>query len=433
MMKKKKVCIVSYNFPPYIESLGGGIRAITMAEFFLREGFEVHVIASKGFFFSYFGYEEELHRIRTHYVWNPVNKFFQKGFKKTEGYDVDKPCAPVGWKDKIKRLVFKLRVAVEHFFVPDVGICALILFYFRLSNLIKHHSIDNVIITSPPHSMQLLCLLIKRGSRGNSVNVISDYRDSWNMTGIFAKKFWPLKVVSVHLEKAVLRRCDHFTYVSEAMLDKIQTGMNMRMDKKAHLVMNGFSEMPVLKEENVKCEKTHFLKIGYFGSICDLPESFRNISPILDALDEYSNELPGLQFHFFGLCTLKHHNIKDYPTVHLHPFLPHRSALLAMQEMDFLMVFHSQPVGADEVMTGKLFEYISVKKPIVCIGPNPMAAKDLIDKYGIGITIDIQDKRSIKEALLSLKSLARQDFYQSMDVAMFHRDNQYRTMLSFVL
>ena len=43
------------------------------------------------------------------------------------------------------------------------------------------------------------------------------------------------------------------------------------------------------------------------------------------------------------------------------------NALKKMLEMDYLLIVHTEAITATEVLTGKLFDYIFVGKPIIVI------------------------------------------------------------------
>lgn len=425
----KKILIICYNFLPYYETIGGVIRVLSLADFLFRNGFEVYILTSRGYFFSYFGHEDELRRYHIIYIDNWVNMVFQKGLKK----NVIKQATRSKLKNQIwsiiKNVLSRTRFFIEQLLPPDIGVLKIVSFYQIAKRIIRDNGISVVFISSPPHSMQLVGLLLKKFNNYNRPTIITDYRDSWNTTRIYARNTAVANWINRILERKVLLACDYFTFISEPMLTKAEVFFGINLRKKSHLVMNGFSEAINVK----KYEPSNALSIsiGYFGSIGDLPNSHRNISSLLNVLSENFKELSFLNFHFYGMLIIKFHNLKDYPMLHYHGSIDHRLAVSAMSNMDFLMIVHSEKNGADEVITGKLFEYISVKKPIICIGPTPMAAKQLIEKYGIGVTIDIENQKDIAEKLLSLRAIST-NFYENVDISQFHRDNQYKKIINLL-
>ena len=60
-----------------------------------------------------------------------------------------------------------------------------------------------------------------------------------------------------------------------------------------------------------------------------------------------------------------------------------------MLEMDFLMLIHTEEETSEEVLTGKLFDYIYVRKPIIVISIGNTEAGELVKKNKIGFNFDL--------------------------------------------
>jgi len=424
--KNEEVLIIVKNFIPYYPTIGGIMRVLTMCEFFLSRNYKVHVIASQGYFFGYFGYEDLLKRIKVTYIEDKWNEKQSKGFynnlknKQTNKKGYGKLFS---YYLKLRRKVFK------NILIPDIGILVIPKFYSEAKKIIPDNNIKNVIISSPPHSMQLVGLRLKKHFKRN-LNLIVDYRDSWNTTNIFRKDYQIFQLISEYQEKKVLKMADYFTFISRPMLDKVEKKYRLDLKDKSRLIMNGYRNLNISDVQvNYSDQK---IRIGYFGIVSDDSSSYRNITSLFEVVSENPEIFKDIEFHFYGVIRVQNRDIVDNKVFFIHESLPHKDALNEMKKMDFLMTVHSDPASSDEVITGKFFEYIATQKPILCLSPENMEAKRLIDQYGIGITIDIQNKTEIVEKFKKLKTFKNYDFYSHVDVNVFRRDKQYKKFLDIL-
>jgi len=250
----KKVLVIARDFIPYIENLGGALRAIKMAEYFIENGIEVFVLAAKGVELGYYGYEDILKKVKVLYV--SVAWQFDRNavYRRHDSNGVERPL-PYQIAKKLNRDMRK------EVFVPDLGILFVNRYVNQAISLIKQYDIKNVIVSSPPHSTQVIGLKLKQ-RMGDQIRLIVDYRDSWNNIGIFRKKNWILRKLSERLEKKVLAAADKFTYQSPPVLKKINERF-MNITDKSLLVMNGFDRRMKRGAGSVS-KKDGPLKIGYF-------------------------------------------------------------------------------------------------------------------------------------------------------------------------
>jgi hypothetical protein len=409
----KKVLLITRDFIPFTESLGGLIRVLTLADYLFRNGFQVFILTSRGYEHGYFGYEEEIKRYSVVYI-NDMLKY-------NKDKNAKRHIKGNTWKS---RLMDHFRAFVRQTIVPDKHIILVRSYFSAAVGIIRENGIKNLIISSPPFSLQITGYFLKR-KFGSEIMFLSDYRDSWNTTAIHSPNNPVSRCVSRWLERKILRICDNFTYVSEPILLKIKNRLYDGIEPKSRLVMNGFSkEIPFTKKNKLSAK----IVIGYFGSISDSSTSFRNMSNLFGALKLQAFRNTAVEFHFYGAVELKRHDLANYPNIKYSGVVSHKEAIEKMMECDYLLIVHSESRGSDEVVTGKFFEYVATRTPILCLGPLDMEANRLIKKYGIGMSIDIGSVTAIVEGLNNLKPMYDSKFLD-MDISIFHRDNQYANML----
>ena len=164
---------------PYYQSLGGVLRVLKTSGFLHEKGFEIFILSAKGLNISYFGYEDFLKNYNLHYF-NDLLKIVENKvyLNSLDSQGVDAKKSDI--KLKIKKIV-------SYFMLPDQTVLSVKNAYKAAKKLIEQHEIENVIISSPPQSMLLAGLRLKKRF-ANKINMIVDYRDSWNTTDIFRKK-----------------------------------------------------------------------------------------------------------------------------------------------------------------------------------------------------------------------------------------------------
>ncbi|PKP57616.1 MAG: hypothetical protein CVT88_08660, partial [Candidatus Altiarchaeales archaeon HGW-Altiarchaeales-1] len=333
---KKKVLIIIRQFIPYSLSIGNCMRVIKMAEFFAQNDIEVFILSGKGQKISYFGYEKLIKEVCVTYV-PDILHFYLTSMSNSLHENKSDTCNAKK-TNVIKRVTANFikyfQGFVNEIFVPDVFVCTNYSYYKKASEIIENEKIENIIISSPQHSIQLIGLLLKR-KYGDKINLIVDYRDSWNMTGIFKKKLYPFQIINEYLEKKVLKNMDHFTYALPLTLNKINEKY-FDITKKSLLVMNGYDDKMNVSGNFNHNNKNDVLTIGHFGSISDDSSSFRNPELFFKALLKFNRKI---KLCFYGGVTIsKKWQDKMQGIIEIGENLSHIEALKMMQKMDVLLV-----------------------------------------------------------------------------------------------
>ncbi|MEW5991537.1 MAG: glycosyltransferase [Chloroflexota bacterium] len=103
--------------------------------------------------------------------------------------------------------------------------------------------------------------------------------------------------------------------------------------------------------------------------------------------------------------------------------VPHRAAIERMQQADVLVLLLRE-VEVPEMLTGKLFEYVAARRPILAIS-GPCAATELITRLGVGGAVD--PKGNADDTLTRVVSLARDPAFRGApegEIALFDRRAQ---------
>jgi len=419
------VLIISREFIPYASSFGGVVRMVKLADYLVSNNFQVYTLSGKGGQPNYYGYESVVDKINCYYVTDKM-----QDVRRSSSFGAN------GLFQKIKFNVLKnIRKAVEMVLVPDLGVLYVPAFFRSAINLIKKYRIKNIIVTSPVPSNLLVGYFLKIYFK-DEINFIIDYRDSWNTTAIFKKNIKVISWISSRLEKKVLSSCDHFVYVTPAILDKVTTeimGDDILLAKSS-LIRNGYDGAMLRAYENLAFIENECLTIGYFGAIDDRPNSFRNPKKFLEAFESASQKLK-LKICFFGKVNIgKEWNDRLGDNMIICGNLNHSEAMKKMNEMDVLLVIHTEEEGADEVMPGKIYEYITTGKPLLSIGPHNLEVSKFVNSNRLGYTSE-NEVLSIEKTLLEIHSdwlSSNMKAYDSSLIKQYDRSVQYKSFLNIL-
>jgi hypothetical protein len=368
-MHQKSVLIVTYGFPPHIKSLGGAIRMLKLAEYLQNSGCKVQVLCARTPHFDTFGYDELLKSLCVTYVDDPVAMAGARYFTPGQPGVARSPS----WRDVLKA---RLKRIVIEGLTPDTGMLAVRRMRRAALDIARNDPQLTVITSGPPHSTHLVGSWLKQ--RVPSVHWIVDYRDSWNGSSLFRKQNAVLQKFNERFERKVLRQCDTFTYISQPMLGKAVRHGTPSLQHKAHLIANGF-DASILQQFPDKPHREGPLRLGYFGAIDDGAGSYRNP----DCLFKIVEQMPetAIRMEFYGAINISSAwQQRLGERLFIGSRLSHREVFKKMAEMDALLLLHTQEDGADEVVTGKVFEYVASRLPIVSIGPAGMAVNKLLSE-----------------------------------------------------
>ena len=265
----------------------------------------------------------------------------------------------------------------------------------------KNQTWDVVISTAGPYSAHIIGYLLKK--KLIATRWIADYRDTWSDNYIYPGIF-PFNIFEKILEKKLLKKSDLITTVSDPF--KIQ--FEKKIPGKTILtVHNGFDpEDFYLIDPNFAFENNRKYRIVHTGS---LYLDHRDPTPLFQAIKELSDDLSTsqildkLEVLFVGL---NHANLEQLiikydvdKWVKCKNIVSRNKALAMQRDAHLLLFLPWNDPKIDGVLTGKIFEYLYSKTPIISIGCNFVeASQELIFKMGAGKSYTSIKK--IKEFLL---------------------------------
>lgn len=276
-----------------------------------------------------------------------------------------------------------------NFFIPDARKGWNKFAFKKAVELILEHNIKTVITTSPPHSSQLVGLKIK-----NKLNVkwIADLRDPW--TDIYYyKELLHTKIaknIDSKLEKKVLEKADYLITVSDDIKRIFSDKIKLKNNNKIKVIPNGFDH----SDFNKIVENEKKFTITYTGTISDIYDisSFIKVVSSIKFNDD-------IIIRFVGSITqnikndLQNSNFSN--NIEFIDFQPHNKSIEFLLKSNMLLLAIPKIKNNKGILTGKLFEYLASKKPIINIGPIDGDAAKIIDECKAGNTFDYNDTENL--------------------------------------
>ncbi len=284
-------------------------------------------------------------------------------------------------------------------FIPDPRRGWNIKTYKKAVELIKELEIDTVITTSPPHSTQLIGLKLKKRLK---IKWIADLRDPWTDIYYYSQfMHTPIaKAIDKNYERNVLEKADHIIVVSKGMKKGFFSKTDINISRKITVIPNGFDLEDFQINEAIDADK--YFNILYTGTITSL----YGVGILIDALSEIKEQNPQIRLKFVGTAdrdirNLVHMNKLESITTFI-PYMVHGDLIAHLRNASVLLLCIPDMEKNEGIITGKLFEYLAARRPILCIGPVEGDAAAIINENEAGKVFGYDDKKGITDFLLAV-------------------------------
>jgi len=262
--------------------------------------------------------------------------------------------------------------------------------------------VDAILSTVPPVSCHLIARRAKDILR---CAWVADFRDLWTQN-----HYYPYgavrRFVEERLERKTLRAADALVTVSAPLADLLR---ERYQSQPIHCISNGFDpdEFPLGSCEPVKC-----FSITYTGSFYQGKRSPELLFTVIaDLLREGVLPRTAVQLHFYGpgdpwlLALIERYKLKDVATYHGQ--VPRSVSLRAQRASQLLLLPRWDNAKEAGVYTGKVFEYLGARRPIIALGGPPGVVPDLLreTKAGVHVTAKAQLRAFLLEAYAAFQRL----------------------------
>ncbi len=256
--------------------------------------------------------------------------------------------------------------------------------------------------TGPPFSTMVAAMRVHHRT---GLPLILDFRDDW--TG-FNSRFRSRKPVRQAREEALERQCLEAASAVVSVTPGIVEALRQRRPEglppeRFHLLPNGFDPAHFEGPTTTRPAGAPF-RIVHAGSLY----STRSPQPFLEGLRRWLSASPPerrdqVRVRFLGRIDPNLEPLLKAPdlqgVVETIPFLPHAQALDQVREADLLLLIVDQVDRADQIYTGKVFEYLGSGRPILALVPPESPLAGLLVESGLGLLAPPRAPEGIAVAL----------------------------------
>jgi len=259
----------------------------------------------------------------------------------------------------------------------------------KAGELIKTHGIETIITTSPPHSTQLIGLDLKKK---HGVKWVADMRDPWTkiyyVSELLQTKWAQNK--NANLERTVLENADSVITVSQSLASEFCELAPRLKPESIEVISNGFDEDDF--QLDVPLDKQ--FTVGYMGTITQQYD----ITGLLKAVASIEDDVA---FRFIGDAPTQIRNqIDEVSTItEFTGYLNHNKAIEKVASSSVLLLVIPKIESNKGILTGKMFEYLALKRPILGIGPVDGDAAAILKETGAGKMFNYADEIGIRQFL----------------------------------
>lgn len=342
-------------------------------------------------------------------IFEPNNLLSFFGKKKTESAGFLNPNP--SFFEKI------LQYIRANYFIPDARKFWIKPSVNYLKEYISKNNIDAIITTGPPHSMHLIGLKLKQQL---GINWIADFRDPWTEIDYFHQLPLSKKAINKHhfLEQEVLLNADKVLVVGKTMNKNYA-----KFSNNVVTITNGFDGDIITSETKLDSKFT----ITHIG----LMNADRNPKMLWDVLTKIISENKDFSKDFMlkligkvdasVVEEISARKLQD--NVELIDYVTHKDVVEFQKKSQVLLLLLNNVPSAKGIITGKIFEYLMVNRPILAIAPKDGDLAEILNETNAGKVVDFEDNTTLKNTIFELYSKYKHGnlSVNSKNIEQFHR------------
>lgn len=375
-MSKKTVLIISYYFPP--RPAIASLRIRGLAKYLSAYGWSPVILTAA----LPAEPESRFEVVQTIYPGGATSRWKQKlGLEKDKGFQEQIGITLPSREGKVSITSKFVNIAKAIIAYPDDE---KEWYPFAVNEghmLIKSRQFDAIISSAGPYTCHLIANELKAR---HGLPWIADFRDLWTQNHYYSYGF-PRLLFERRLELKTLGVADALVTVSEPLAQKLKT---LHRNKRVSAITNGFDI-----DDVDTAPLTKQLTITYTGQ---LYQGKRDPVLLFQALSELIAEkmidASQIRIRFFGDAPFwLEQEVMQYglsEVVSLHSNMPRDVALCKQRESHVLLLLNWDDPSEQGVYTGKVFEYLAAKRPILALGGPGGVVKELLNETNSGVHIN---------------------------------------------
>ena len=415
-----KVLIITYYWPP---AGGSGVqRWLKFVKYLQEYGIEpvVYTVDNARYLKEDKTLLDDVPRntkVLKHSIWEPTDLLFWKK-KKSQKSGISNISQ--------NRFLSFIR---GNFFIPDPKVFWVNSSVKFLQKYLNSNKVDAIISTGPPHSMHLIA---QKLHKKNKLKWIADFRDPW--TDLYYNKDFSeqsfAKKKNKILEKLVLKNADCVLTVSESL--KEQFSINAR---RVEVITNGYDNEIRIAEDTVLDKLFTISYIGLLPKQSNPKLFFKVLQELCSQNEDFKNDL---KLNFIGdisddvrVEVLKNNLEKN---TSFKGYVDHEKAIEFQNKAQVLLLLIPNIEKSKGILTGKLFEYLIAKRPILAIGPEDGDLSEILKETDSGILIDFSNREQLSSEILKFYHQYKKGNLKvnSKNIGKYHR-KELTKKLAFII
>jgi glycosyltransferase involved in cell wall biosynthesis len=392
----KKALIITYYWPP---SGGAGVQRWLKFVKYLRDfGWEPVVFTPENPEFPEIDHSlvmdipNDLSVVKLP-IWEPYDAYKRFMGKKKD----EKISSSFLAEKKQNKLLQGISVWIRgNLFIPDARRFWINPASRFLEKYLENNPADLIVSTGPPHSMHVIAMKV---AQRTGLPWIADFRDPWTNIDFYQELKLTGRADKKHrrLEIEVLSDATAITVVSRSMVDDF----SRIVPREYQVITNGYDEADTSGDKAPALD-TRF-SIAHIGTL----SGSRNPLSLWKVLGEMVSGSPefarDLEIKLVGkvdysvIRSIENNGLT--PSLNRIEYLPHNEVIKCQQQSQVLLLVINTTPNSKMILTGKLFEYMAARRPVLCIGPVDGDAAKVISETHCGEPAAYDDMAGIKSVV----------------------------------
>jgi glycosyltransferase involved in cell wall biosynthesis len=394
----KKVLIITYYWPP---SGGAGVqRWLKLSKYLPSFGWEPVILTVDPQYASYPQQDLSLMNeispgLEIYHTKSSTGIF--SAYKKLTG---NKEIPYGGFANEVNPVFMQkiARFTRGNFFLPDARKGWNRYALGSALEIIIEKKIENIITTSPPHSTQMIGLKLKKKL---NIKWIADLRDPWSDI-YYTDRMYQTSLagcINRSMEVRILNSADRVISTCNATRNLFRSRLHENQSpEKIITVTNGFDPDDIITADIKPANFT----ITYLGTFAGNYE----IDVLAKAIDYVETvNFKEINLNFIGSIDGKVERIfKDRKNVRLNikPYVEHSKAMEYLAGSAALLLVVPSGKKSDQMIPGKLFEYLASGRPVIAIGPEDSDVAEILKETNGGRIFGQNDSARLGEYLVEI-------------------------------
>ncbi len=270
--------------------------------------------------------------------------------------------------------------------------------YAVANRLVREQGLELIFSSAPPVSSHRLAA---RLARELGLPWVADWRDLWTDNPAYAAPAWR-RAADRALETRLLESAAGVVTVTPTLQRVLAARLGGR--REVALIPNGYDEADFASVEPAPAEPGRF-RVVHAGTLY----GHQSPLPLLLAADRLLTAQPALaqrlRLRLVGLVGARFETmLAEFAAVHPGVlercgYVEHHQAVAEMQGADLLLLIIGGGAAARGVLSGKVFEYLRARRPVLLIGPKDGDAAQLLRAHAASRVAEEGDVAGIAGAL----------------------------------